>query len=152
MRNATLLLISAIKPFVLAVYDERNELIEQHASDQHLTTALYMITSEIDARYCVTKVAYIRGPGSFMGLKLGFVFMRSFALARGIDFTAADSFALTADRPVFSHKNRYFVKENGVISVQRFDQPQPNFLIPPLALDTTIFNADTLPQYILGAI
>jgi tRNA A37 threonylcarbamoyladenosine modification protein TsaB len=152
LRNVTVLLISAAKPCFFALYDENGEMIEQESCDKPLTESLYVLMSAAERRYSIKRVLYVNGPGSFMGLKLGFVFMRTFALAREIDFAACDSFAITGGAPVFSHKNRWFVKNGSSIELIRFENPPENRLIPPKKLNMANFSGDTTPCYLLPAV
>ncbi|GHV10482.1 glycoprotease [Campylobacterota bacterium] len=152
MRSVSLLLLSATRPTRLAIYGEDGGVIEQFQSDLPLTESLYDAIKAFDEAYAIERVLYARGPGSFMGLKLGYLFLRSFALGRGIDFLAADSFALSGGAPIHSHSKRWFVLENGSAAIRSFDSAPAEVLSPPERLDLTLFSAETAPNYILSAV
>jgi tRNA A37 threonylcarbamoyladenosine modification protein TsaB len=105
----------------------------------------------IDERFTIVKLLYVRGPGSFMGLKLSYLFCKSFAFARDIPFLAADSFALSGGKPIFSRNGRRFVKKGETIEIESFDAPFAEALLPPKKLDARMFDKQTLPDYILSA-
>ncbi|MDR1911972.1 MAG: glycoprotease [Helicobacteraceae bacterium] len=149
--NAIILLIGATKPARLAVYNESGEALEFFEIDKPLSEGLFSIMKAIDIRFNIVKVLYARGPGSFMGLKLGYIFLKTFAFARDIPFLATDSFNLSGDRPILAHGKRRFVKKDKRIEIEIFDAPFEESLKPPNRLDITLFDDQTLPNYILDA-
>jgi hypothetical protein len=149
--DATALLIGASKPARLAVYNDDGDLLETFEIAAPLTEGLYPIARSIDDRYNIIRLLYARGPGSFTGLKLSYLFCKTFALARNIEFLAADSFALSGDRPILAHGRRRFVKNGGLIEIAASDEPFAEALLPPKTLDLRIFDDQTLPNYLLNA-
>ncbi|MDR2151963.1 MAG: hypothetical protein LBO72_03995 [Helicobacteraceae bacterium] len=151
MLNATILLIGATKPARLGVYNENGDRLENFTIEAPLTEGLYPLMKSIDERFKITKLLYARGPGSFMGLKLSYLFCKSFAIARDIPFLAADSFALSGGKPILSRQNRRFTKNADTIEIEIFDTPFEEALLPPETLDLSMFDAQTPPNYILSA-
>ncbi|MGE4295437.1 MAG: hypothetical protein AB7E49_07045 [Campylobacterales bacterium] len=146
------LLVSASRPMRLAVYDLGGNRLELHESDAPATESFYPFFKTIDDRYDIARVAYARGPGSFMGLKLGYVFLQSFAMARRIPFASVSSFALTRGAPVQAHGKRWFVLEGGEVSVRAFETPPQAALLPPEQIDFSIFEAACEPEYLMPAV
>jgi tRNA A37 threonylcarbamoyladenosine modification protein TsaB len=149
--NATILLIGASRPALIGVYNDEGCLLESFEIAAPLTEGLYPIAKALDDRYKIAKLLYARGPGSFTGLKLSYLFCKTFALARDIEFLAADSFALSGDRPILAHGKRRFVKNGERIEIAAFDEPFEETLALPKRLDTRIFSDQTLPNYLLNA-
>jgi tRNA A37 threonylcarbamoyladenosine modification protein TsaB len=149
--NAIVLLIAATTPARIAVYDEGGARLEVSEIDAPLSEGLYATMKSIDDRFRIVKLLYARGPGRFTGLKLGYLFLKSFAIVRNIPFLAADSFALSGDRPILAHGNRRFVKNGEKITIETFDSPFEEALTPPETLDGDIFDDQTLPNYLLDA-
>lgn len=148
----TVLLISASRPMRLAVYDRAGAKLESFESDAPATESFYPLFKAIDEQYAIEKLAYARGPGSFMGLKLGYVFMQTLALARNLPFAAASSFALSGGAPVHAHGKRWFVPQGNEVSVQTFDPAPENRLLPPDRLDLSLFDTNTEPDYLMPAV
>ncbi|GHS89068.1 glycoprotease [Campylobacterota bacterium] len=159
--NVSLLIIAAAKPMIAAIYGESGSLIKAIESEKQLSEALCEIVEPIDREYAIVRVLYANGPGSFMGLKLSYIFLRAFSIARDIEFLAAESFAFSGDRAILAHKNRWFVKKpNGEIVIENRENAQENSengrniehkISAPSKLDLSIFCGDTAPQYILNA-
>ncbi|MDR3347856.1 MAG: hypothetical protein LBN32_04505 [Helicobacteraceae bacterium] len=152
MPDVTVLLISAAQPAKLAVYDDRFACIERLENALPLSEWLYGAMKSIVQRYNVARVAYARGPGSFMGLKLGYLFMRSFSLAARIPFVAASSFDLTSGAPIKAHGKRWFVIKDGAIAIESFETPPADRLLLPDQLDMSMFSGAVLPEYVLNAV
>lgn len=151
-KKVSVLLISATRPMRLAVYDETGARIESHESDAPATESLYPLFKSIDDRYEITRLAYAKGPGSFMGLKLGYVFLQSFALARKLPFTAASSFALSGGNPVHAHGKRWFTQRGDQVGVQTFEVAPEASLLPPERIDFSVFEPACEPEYLMPAV
>lgn len=148
----TVLLISASRPMRLAVYDRVGAKLESFESDAPATESFYPLFKAIDEKYAIEKLAYARGPGSFMGLKLGYVFMQTLALARNLPFTAASSFVLSDGAPVQAHGKRWFAQEANGIGVKLFEAAPEDRLLPPDRLDLNLFDTNTEPDYFMPAV
>jgi tRNA A37 threonylcarbamoyladenosine modification protein TsaB len=133
------------------VYDESGARLERFTIETPLSEGLYPIIKSIDERFAIVKLLYARGPGSFTGLKLSYLFCKSFAFVREIPFLAASSFALNGDREVLAHGRRRFVKNGDTIAVEISDAPFKESLTPPKTLDLRVFDERTLPVYVLDA-
>ncbi|MDR2905946.1 MAG: hypothetical protein LBU73_08330 [Helicobacteraceae bacterium] len=158
MREAILLVNAAARPAILAIYDDRGALLESRVLDGHLSEVLARNVALIAARYKIAKVLYAKGPGSFMGIKLSYIFLKSFAIAKDIEFLAADSFYFSGGEPILAHKNKYFARlENGEIALVEREISEARAIASepsaaPIALDFSQFSAETAPNYILGAV
>lgn len=145
----TLLVASFAKPTLIGVYSAQNELIRSFAEDGKITDFLYQITSEIDKNYLIKRLVYTQGPGSFMGLKLAYVFLASFAIARNIPFEAISSFAIASK--IHAHKNRWFVQNGDRVEVVEMAD-QTDLIALPRSIDSIAFESDKLPRYELPAV
>ncbi|MBX7491363.1 hypothetical protein K4G58_07830 [Helicobacter sp. Faydin-H64] len=102
---------------------------------------------------------FVRGPGSFMALKLLYLFAKTLEIAKGIKLFATHAFHFNASSPIKAYGNCYFVCENAEKSVQTsgFGIRVKNFttiphitpFVLPKVLDTSIFDTNLKPLYLL---
>ena len=95
---------------------------------------------------------YVKGPGSFMAIKVAYIFLKSTAICKGVELFGADGFAFNGNRPIKSIANRYFMKENGKISQINIDQAVDESFALPKVIDHTLFDKESEPLYILPAV
>ncbi len=151
-KPVTLLLLSAASPMQIGLYDEKGALLEQQQLAGKASSELYPAFEAIDRAYQVTALAYARGPGSFMGLKLGFVFLRSYAIAKNIPMYAADSFYFTGGYPIMASRVRAYFKSGEEISIGRLESPPESGLRLPDRLNLSELDAPLEPLYIQPAV
>ncbi len=148
----TLLLLSVASPIQIGLYDRSGQRIEAFSYEQKASAVLYSAFEAIEGRFEITALAYARGPGSFMGLKLGFVFLRSYAIVKGLPMYAADSFLFNEGAPIGASRSRSYVKEGDRISIRRLESPPKSAMALPDRLDWSAMDAPLEPLYIQPAV
>lgn len=140
--------ITLCSPILVGVY-ENGEKVRGFSSSERAGDALIEILREIRAEFDVTAVLYANGPGSFTGIKVAYVILKTFCVASGCDFYAVCGFDLNANGAISANKNMSFVREGGkIILVQR----EPSKFSLPLNLTSLARSQDTLPNYVIDAI
>lgn len=150
MPKVTLLVLTIARPTVVAIYLEDSTLAKSWSFDEKLTDKLYSVVAEIEKSFEIERVAYANGPGSFMGLKLAYVFLQTYATIKNIAFVAASSFVF-ADK-IHSNGKRWFVKRGEDIDLITLDGSKEIFFMPPKRLDLAQFRSHVEPNYILPAV
>lgn len=84
-----------------------------------------------------------------MGLKVAYLTLCTFCIARGIEFYGVDGFSLNGFRPIRANKNMSFVLKNNKISLQKIE---PCEFELPKSLDGLKLIADALPNYVIDAV
>ena len=84
-----------------------------------------------------------------MGLKVAYVILKTFSLAKGCEFYAVSGSSLNGGQAIRANKNLSFVLKNGEISLEKVE---PVRFVLPLNLDELKLNSDTLPNYIIQAV
>ena len=105
-------------------------------------------------RYQPKRLLFARGPGSFMAIKITYLFLRTLSIARNIPLLATDGFAFNQNTPIKATGSLYFSKENGKISTRKIDIEKEKiypFALPE-QLDDAIFSDETEPLYVLPAV
>lgn len=118
-------------------------------SDKHISEALIEILSEITGKFNISSIIYTNGPGSFMGLKVSYVILKTFCMVKNIDFYAVSGFELNGGGAIRANKSLSFVLENGQILLKQAEST-------PFELPSNLSNLnktfDTLPSYIIQAV
>ncbi|WP_180997755.1 glycoprotease [Campylobacter concisus] len=118
-------------------------------TDEHVSEALIKILENLSSKFNITKIIYANTPGSFMGLKVAYVILKTFSLAKGCKFYAVSGFSLNGHQAIRANKNLSFVLKDGKISLEKVE---PVGFRLPLNLDELKLNSDTLPDYIIQAV
>lgn len=154
-----LILPNIIKePILVGVYDENCKLCRDFALTKPLSDALVPTFVELQRQEIeFDELYFVRGPGSFMALKLLYLFAKTLEIARDVKLFATHAFYFNGNSPIKAYGNCYFVCENvnrididNEIYVKKFmEAPQVLPFVLPEELDVSIFNANLKPLYLL---
>jgi hypothetical protein len=137
------------KPLKIGVY-ENNKLIETIEKEGLTSDILPIVFDELLKKYEINSIIYSKGPGSFMSIKLSYVFFKTLQIAKGIEFLAADGFYFNKNHPIKAVGKSYFVKKEGIITLKK-NLKEGEFLLPEI-LNKKDFSKDTSPIYVLKAV
>jgi len=148
----TVLVVNPVAvPLQFALYRrgrlERSWEREGYASD-HLVDVLDRLTGEEG----IDEILYVNGPGSQMGIKLGYIALKTLELLRGIPFGAVSAFALNGGRPLKAMGRLYFVKEKETIMTKSFTEPIAQEFSFPSELEALEREPGNRPDYRLPAV
>ena len=137
------------KPLLIGIY-ENGELIETIKKDGMTSEILPLLFDEILQKYNIDSIIYSKGPGSFMAIKLAYVFFKTLQISKNIKFLAADGFYFNQNTPIKAAGNSYFVKKEGIITIKK-EQKEGEFQLP-LKLNFNDLTQEVEPLYILKAV
>lgn len=148
-----ILVISLTSPLLIGVY-QNDILIDTYESHEKTSEILPSMMENILNRYEIRKLYFARGPGSFMAIKITYIFLKTISITLEVPLLATDGFAFNQNSPIKAVGSLYFCKENGMITTQKVDDPQEKIKIftLPKVLDKKIFTSETEPLYILPAV
>lgn len=87
-----------------------------------------------------------------MAIKIGYIFLRTLAITKDIELFACDGFSFNENSPIKALRKSYFVKKDGKIETQFFeDEPKSKFTLPK-TIELRNFTKDIEPLYILPAV
>ena len=159
----------ANEPTLVGVYDRNNQFLEQHLIEYPLSDRLVPKFVEFEKSYGGFEDLYfVRGPGSFMALKLIYLFAKTLEIARGVKLYATHAFHFNHYAPIKAYGNCYFViktsqnaqdlegsqslkdTQESQILLQKFPQTPPitPFFLPKV-LNESLFDKNLKPLYIL---
>lgn len=138
-------------PLLVGVYQDA-ELIEEIITEEKSTEALPGIFASLLKNYDISGLYYARGPGSFMGIKISYLFLKTLSIVRNIPFLATDAFYFNGNRPIKAVGKLCFVKISDTIETQVFEEVPPSTLALPKKLEKKDFDPDTVPYYGIAAV
>jgi hypothetical protein len=137
------------KPLKVGIY-QNNKLIEIIEKDGLTSDTLPVIFDDILRKYEINSIIYSKGPGSFMAIKLSYVFFKTLEIAKGIKFLAADGFYFNKNQPIKAVGKSYFIKKEGIITLKK-DLKEGEFFLPEI-LNKNDFSEEVTPLYVLNAL
>jgi hypothetical protein len=154
MENIKVLVISIANPILLGIYSEDNILIETKKLDGKTSDVLPLCFEKLFKKYEIKELFYVNGPGSYMAIKVCYVFLKTLSIVKGIELKASNGFCFNENTPIKALGKKYFFNgKDGNIQIEflKEDDIIKDFILPE-RLDIDTFNEDSLPQYNLPAV
>ena len=151
MPKVDLLFITLNSPILVGVYKE-DKLIEKVVSEKKSSDILPLLFQELQEKYTIERLFYTNGPGSFMAIKVAYIFLKSMSILKKIPLYATDAFSFNENQPIKAIGKLYFVKVASEIKTQKFESVQEVSFRLPNMLDVDKFSADASPLYKIGAV
>jgi len=136
-------------PLKIGIY-ENNKLIKKIEKEGKTSDILPVIFDELLKKYKINHIIYTKGPGSYMAIKLSYIFFKTLEITKNIIFLAADGFEFNNNQPIKAVGNSFFVKKEGIITIEKNLKPGEFFL--PEIINLSIFSKDTSPLYVLNPV
>ena len=143
--------IALSSPLLIGIY-ENGKLIERVQSHEKTSEALAHIFQKILHDYDIKRVYFARGPGSFMSIKLVYIFLKTLQIAKNIELLGCEGFAFNDNRPIKAMGDLYFVKENGKIVTKKLRPQEEGRFELPQRIDEIECDEDISPLYVLPAV
>ncbi len=131
---------------------ENNKLIKEYSTKEHTSEVLPYIFKEILENFTCRRVFFARGPGSFMAIKITYIFLRTLSITKDIELFASDGFNFNSNKPIRAMRKMYFVKKDDKIETEFFEEEQTSEFILPKTIELENFTKDIEPLYILPAV
>lgn len=143
--------ISVSSPLQIGIY-ENGKLAESIIKEGKSSDLLPVVFRDILHRYAIKRIFYAKGPGSFMAIKIAYVFLKTLCITKKIRLYASDAFVFNGNAPIKSVGKSYFIKTKSGIEIKKMEEAIPMEFHLPNTLDTTLFNEDVKPMYIAPAV
>jgi len=151
LKKVDVLLITLTSPLKIGIY-ENNVLIQEIESLEKSSDYLPLLFDELFKKYDIRKLFYANGPGSFMAIKVAYVFLKSLSILKKIPLFATDAFYFNNNQPIKAIGKLYFVKLSSEIKTQKLETaPEALFKLPDM-LDYNEFSKIATPLYMIGAV
>ncbi|MBN2817193.1 MAG: hypothetical protein JXQ67_10955 [Campylobacterales bacterium] len=150
-KSVDVLVIALSSPILIGVYED-GELIEEISSEEKSSDYLPLIFETLLQKYELKRVLYANGPGSFMAIKVAYIFLKSLSILKNIELLATDAFYFNENQPIKAIGKLCFVKIASEIKTQKLETlPQSSFRLPS-QLDYNEFTTEATPLYMIGAV
>ncbi len=147
----SVVVIALSLPLKVGIY-ENNRLIQSHELHEQTSDSLPLFFETLLQEYAITRLIYANGPGSFMAIKVSYLFLKTLSIVKNIPFLATDAFYFNKNQPIKALGKLCFVKMAHSVETQVFDEVPSNTFELPQELIIEDFNSDTLPQYGIAAV
>ena len=151
LKEVDLLFITLSSPLLIGVYENQN-LIEEIRLEGKSSDELPLVCKELLKKYKPKGLFYANGPGSFMAIKVSYIFLRSLSILKNIPLYARDAFYFNKNAPIKAIGKLYFVKVTSKIDTKRFNEVQECSFELPQKLEYQEFNDAASPLYSIGAV
>lgn len=147
-----MLIIPISNPLLIGIY-ENDLLIQSYEVSGKTSDILPTVSKEIFSKYKIDRIDYVNGPGSYMAIKVAYIFLKTVSIVKKIDFRAVLGFELNNKSPIKALGKKYFKFEDEEIKIDFLKDKEiiEEFKLPK-SLEELIFSNDTLPKYILPAV
>jgi len=151
LKKVDILLIALSSPIQIGIY-ENNKLVDTISSSAKSSEVLPGLYKNIFKKYSVEKLFYANGPGSFMAIKVAYIFLKSMSILKKIPLFATDAFYFNKNEPIKAIGKLCFVKISSEIKTQKLEiAPSMEFKLPDV-LDYNEFSTTATPLYGIGAV
>jgi len=144
-----IVIIPMSKPMKIGLYKNK-ELFEEIETDKMTSDFLPSFFKDILEKYEIKNIIYANGPGSYMAIKLVYIFLKTLQITKNITILSQDGFYFNQNLPIKAIGNRYFIKENDTITMKESDIVGKFEL--PKVLEYSDFSKNIEPIYILNAV
>lgn len=151
MPEVDLIVIELSSPVLIGVYQD-GELIQELSSEQQSSEALPTLFKAILKNYTIKHIVYTRGPGSFMAIKIAYIFLKTLCIVNNIKLLGTHAFTFNGNQPIKAFGQLYFMLSNGTITTQKFDEPQKANFELPKKFEPSDYSEETAPLYVLPAV
>ena len=148
-QHIDIVIIPISSPIKIGLYKE-GKLFEEIVSDEMTSEFLPQFFDEILKKYEIDNIIYSKGPGSYMSIKLTYIFIKTLEITKNINLLAVDGFYFNQNSPIKAVGNRFFVKENDTITIKKAEIS--NSFELPQKLNFDDFSNEIEPLYILNAV
>ena len=147
-----ILVITISNPLLIGVY-ENKKLIKEHKLDGKTSDLLPSLFEKLLKEYEIERITYVNSPGSFMSIKVAYIFLKTICITKDIEFSAIDGFEFNQNSPIKALGKKYFIKDENKIKVDFLEKDCiiHDFNLP-MSIEKYNFNEETLPIYNLPAV
>ncbi len=151
MPKVDVIVIELSSPILIGIYQDA-QLVETLSSHQQSSEALPQLFEEVLERYEIESIVYTRGPGSFMAIKVAYIFLQTLCLVKQCRLYATNAFTFNQSQPIKAFGKLYFIQSNGTIATQKFEEPVEALFELPKTIDLSDYSEETAPLYVLPAV
>ncbi len=143
-----MLLNALASPILLGLYED-DELCKKFESSEKASEFLPVILEQILAEFKLERLIYANGPGSYMGIKISYISLKTLSIVRGLPLLAVSAFELNGNAPIRANNNLCFVRQGESIVLKECEAGE--FFLPH-NLKGLNLSDNNEPFYVLSAV
>jgi tRNA A37 threonylcarbamoyladenosine modification protein TsaB len=148
----SLFVISIASPLLVGIYENEN-LIETISKEGKTSDILPIIVQDVLKKHTIDEIIYVNGPGSYMAIKIAYIFLKTITIIHKIKLKAVEGFSVNNNSPIKALGKKYFIKSEDTIIVDFLSEDTKlEVFTLPTSLDNLDFKEGELPEYHLPAI
>ncbi len=151
LKKVDIVLIALSSPLLIGVYEEK-QLIDSISTQEKSSEILPILFKNLLSKYEIQNLFYANGPGSFMAIKVSYVFLKSLSILKNIPLYARDAFYFNNNQPIKALAKLYFVKISSEIKTQKLEKAPTSEFILKDVLKYDEFSKQSTPLYAIGAV
>ncbi|APW64681.1 MULTISPECIES: hypothetical protein [Arcobacteraceae] len=146
------LVISISNPILIGLY-ENKQLIKEYKLEGKTSDLLPSLFENILKEFDIKRINYVNSPGSYMAIKVAYIFLKTISITKNIEFQACNGFEFNENSPIKALGKKYFKQDENGIKVDFLEKDDiiRDFKLPN-NIDKINFNKQTLPIYNLPAV
>jgi tRNA A37 threonylcarbamoyladenosine modification protein TsaB len=146
------LVISIANPVLIGVYKD-NHLIEKFELEGKSSDLLPKVFSDLFNKYKIDRLNYVNTPGSYMAIKVAYIFLKTISITKNIELRACSGFEFNEKSPIKALGKKYFKLAGNQVKVEFLEKQDiiRDFELPKI-IDKINFSKETLPIYNLPAV
>ncbi|PUE64987.1 hypothetical protein [Arcobacter caeni] len=146
------LVITISNPLLIGIY-ENKKLIKEHKLDGKTSDLLPSLFEQLLKDYNIDKIIYVNSPGSFMAIKIAYIFLKTISIIKNIKLEACEGFEFNQNSPIKALGKKYFIRNENEVKVDFLEKECiiHDFKLP-MCIEKYNFNEETLPIYNLPAV
>ena len=145
------LVVALGSPVLVGIYKE-GRLVEEIRNEGMSSDVLAEIFDSLLKRYTFRHFVYAKGPGSFMGIKVTYLFLKTLSITQKVPLLATDAFFFNQNSPIKAVGKLYFVKNSSIIELKTVEAPAITGFSLPEIIEIEKFDTDNLPYYGIDAV
>lgn len=147
-----ILVITISNPLLIGIYEDK-KLINEYKLDGKTSDLLPNLFEKLLKEYEINRIIYVNSPGSFMAIKIAYIFLKTISISKNIELVASEGFLFNENSPIKALGKKYFIKDENKIKVDFLEKDCiiRDFKLP-MCIEKYNFNKETLPIYNLPAV
>jgi hypothetical protein len=151
--SISVVVVSISSPILVGIYQD-NILIDTIKNEDKTSDALPLIFDTLLSKHSIENIYYANGPGSYMAIKISYIFLKTLSIIKNIPLKAASGFIFNDNSPIKALGKKYFINgQNDKIAIDFIEDLDrlKEFQLPN-NISHISFSEDTLPNYHLPAV
>jgi tRNA A37 threonylcarbamoyladenosine modification protein TsaB len=143
-----IVVIAINSPLIIGIYQDK-KLVEKISVEGKTSQLLPVQFEKIIKQYTIKNVLFANGPGSFMAIKITYIFLKSLSTVLEFQLFSQDAFFFNKNKPIKAINGNFFIKNNNKIEMVKLNQSNSMEFFLPEVFEQEKYSQDIEPLYIL---